>query len=117
MKTVCFEYIRKLTRLRSELEPLKRGALINLYVSDQQYAYTRKIRPKAGEAVFNSASAIVVINNDSKPATVEFDVGPVGLSDGEDLRDQLDLRNEVKVTGHRLKVKLAARSAAIFANQ
>ena len=111
-----FEYIRKLTYLHNELEPLKRGALINLHVSDQQYVYARKIRPKAGEVVFNADSAIVVINNDTKPATIEFDVGPVGMSD-DDLRDQLDLRNEVQVRNHRLKVTVAARSAAIFANK
>jgi len=112
-----FEYIRKLTHLHSTLEPLKRGALINLYVSDQQYVYARKIRPKAGEVVFNGDSAIVVLNNDTKPATIEFDVEPVGLSDGADLRDQLDLRNYVQVKDRRLKVTVGARSAAIFANQ
>src|SRR5258707_1915149 len=36
-----FQYIRKLTRLHSELEPLRGGALINLSVSEQQYAYAR----------------------------------------------------------------------------
>jgi glycosidase len=112
-----FDYIRKLIHLRSELDPLKRGALINLYVSDQQYAYARKIHPKPGEVVFNSDSAIVVLNNDSKAATIEFDVEPVGMSDGEDLRDQLDLRNYVQVKDRRLKVTVAARSAAIFANE
>ena len=112
-----FQYIRRLTHLHTELEPLKRGALLNLYASDQQYAYARKIIPQAGEVVFNADSAIVVINNDTKPATIEFDVGPVGLSDGADLRDQLELRNEIQVKNRRLKVTVAARSAAIFANQ
>jgi glycosidase len=112
-----FQYIRKLTHLHRELEPLKRGVLINLYVSSQQYAYARKISPKAGEVIFNSDSAIVVLNNDTKPATIEFDVERVGLSDGEDLRDQLTLRNEVQVKDRRLKVTIPARSAAIFANQ
>jgi glycosidase len=112
-----FQYIRKLTHLHRELEPLKRGGLINLYVSGQQYAYARKMNFEAGEVVFNSDNAIVVLNNDTKPATIEFDVEPVGLSEGEDLRDQLNLRNEVRVTDRRLKVTLPARSAAIFANQ
>lgn len=113
-----FQYLRKLTRLRAELEHLKRGVLINLYGSDQQYAYGRKIIPKAGEVVFNSDSAIVVLNNDTKPTTIEFDVEPMGLAAGADLRDQLDLQRVVKVTGsRRLTVTLPARSAAIFANQ
>ena len=112
-----FRYIRKLTHLHSELEPLRRGTLINLYVSDKQYAYARKISPEAGKVVFNSDNAIVVLNSDTKPVTIEFDVEPVGLSDGEDLRDQLDRRNYVQVKDRRLKVTIPARSAAIFANQ
>ena len=37
-----FEYVRLVAHLHTELEPLRRGALVNLYVSDQQYAYARK---------------------------------------------------------------------------
>ena len=113
-----FDYIRKLTHLHTELEPLKRGGLVSLYVSDQQYVYARKVKSKPGEAVFNSDLAIVTLNNDTKPAAIEFDVEPVGLSAGADLRDQLDLRHVVKVTeSRRLSVTIPARSAAIFANQ
>jgi glycosidase len=102
-----FQYIRRLTHLHRQLEPLKRGTLFNLYVSDQQYAYARK---------WNSQVAIVVINNDTKSTTVEFDVGPVGLGDGVELKDQLDLRRVGRVANDHLKVTLPARTAAIFAN-
>ena len=60
-----FWYIRRLTELRRELEPLRSGALINLYVSEQQYAYARSLR---GNAV------VIVFNNDDKAAEFEFDV-------------------------------------------
>src|SRR5919106_578848 len=33
-----FEYIRRLTTLRRQLEPLRNGRLVNLHVSEQQYA-------------------------------------------------------------------------------
>src|SRR6185295_1436964 len=36
-----FNFIRQLTTLRRELEPLQIGALVNLYVAEQQYAYAR----------------------------------------------------------------------------
>jgi hypothetical protein len=89
-----------------------------LYVSEQQYAYGRKIIPKGKEVVGGSGSAIVVLNNDTKPATIDFEVERLGLSEGEDLRDQLDPGNVVQVTrGRRLSVTVPARSAAIFANQ
>jgi len=112
-----FQYVRKLAHLRGELEPLRRGTLINLYVSEKQYAYARKIKLAAGKVIFNIDNAIIVINNDTKAATIEFDVEPAGFSDGNDLRDQLNLRNVVRVKDRHVKVTLAARSAAIFANQ
>src|SRR5215211_1685345 len=65
-----FEYLRRLTHLHRELEPLKSGNLVNLYVSEQQYAYARTAK---GGAV------VVVINNDDKAAEIEFDVTHAGL--------------------------------------
>lgn len=100
-----FQYIRKLTHLRNELEPLKRGALFNLYVSDQQYAYARMLR---GSAV------VVVINNDKKRSEIEFDVATIGLADGSTLSDRLDSAAEVRVMDKKLTVTLPERSAAIF---
>ena len=61
-----FEYIRGLIRLRHELEPLRTGRLINLYVSEQQYAYAR-------------GDVIVVINNDDEQAEISF---ATDLTDG-----------------------------------
>ena len=65
-----FEYIRRLTTLRRELEPLRTGALVNLYVSEQQYAYARKGR---------SGAVVIVINNENDAASIEFDVSRVAI--------------------------------------
>jgi glycosidase len=100
-----FEYIRRVARLHTELEPLKRGELANLYVSEQQYAYARKSR---------SGVAIIAINNDSKGVTLEFEVGQVGLVDGTSLVDRLGTAPEVRINGGKLKASLPARSAALF---
>ena len=100
-----FEHIQKLTRLRAELEPLRRGQLVNLYVSEQQYAYARTSR---------AGTVIVVINNQTKPAEVEINVMPIGLSNGEVLVDRLGVSQQVVVAERRLTVKLPARSAAVF---
>jgi glycosidase len=100
-----FEFIRKLTRLHTELEPLKRGALINLYVSEQQYAYARKTK---------SGVVLIAINNDTRPATITFDVAPTGLVDGMRLFDRLEKIGAVRVANGKLKVMLPARSAAIL---
>jgi glycosidase len=100
-----FEYIRKLTTLRREIEPLRTGNLVNLYVSEQQYAYARLSR---------TGAAIVVINNDTKPAEIEFDVSTLALRNGQTIRDQLGVSHNVTVDNGKLKVSLPKRSAAIF---
>ncbi|HYY56097.1 MAG TPA: alpha-amylase family glycosyl hydrolase, partial [Pyrinomonadaceae bacterium] len=101
-----FDHIRKVARLHAELEPLRRGALRNLYVSEQQYAYARETA---------RASVIVVINNDSREATVEFKVPAQNLSEGSALVDRLGASGDVLVRGGALKVNMPARSASIFA--
>jgi glycosidase len=100
-----FQYVRKLTRLHSELEPLQRGALINLYVSDQQYAYARKTK---------TAAVLVVINNDSKAVEIEVDASPAFPADNVSLVDSLGAIKGAHVSGGKMKVKLPERSAAIF---
>ncbi len=102
------EYVRGAARLHRELEPLKRGTLINLYASGQQYAYARKD---------GFENVVMVMNNDSKPATIDFGIEPTGLSEGTDLRDQFAPQRTVKVAEHRLKVTLPARTAAVFAKR
>ena len=100
-----FAHIQKLTSLRAELEPLRRGQLVNLYVTEQQYAYAR--RSRAGVVV-------AVINNHTRAAEIEVNLMPVGFGDGQILVDRLGNSRPVRVTERRLKVTLPARSAAIF---
>ena len=97
-----FEYIRRLTTLRRELEPLRSGALINLYVSEQQYAYAR------GNAV------VIVFNNDDKAVEFEFDVSRAGIRNGVVMHDRLNGSRDVIVRDGKLRVSLPKRSAAIF---
>jgi len=103
-----FEFIRRLTRLRYELPRLQSGALVNLYVAEQQYAYARTLR---------SHVAIVVFNNDNNAAQVEFEVAPVGLSDGEVLRDRLAVIGDVTIREGKLRVSLPKRSVVILVNR
>ena len=100
-----FEYLRKLTRLHAELEPLKRGTLVNLYVSDQQYAYARTTR---------NAAVVIVINNDTKAAEIEFEVSPVNLKNDDVLFDRLGVSKGAFVANGKVRIKLPERSAAIF---
>jgi neopullulanase len=100
-----FEHIKALTRLRRELEPLRRGRLVNLHVTAQQYAYAR-----TGQA----GTVVTVINNDPKTAQIEFDVSPLNWANGLDLIDRLGVGKEVRVADGKLRVLLPERSAAII---
>src|SRR5690349_4878761 len=89
-----FGYIRRLTTLRRDLEPLQSGALVNLYVAEQQYAYARTLR--------NDVPVVVVFNNDDKAAQVEFDVTRSGLKDGATMHDRLGIIRDVRVRDAKL---------------
>ncbi|HSK64333.1 MAG TPA: alpha-amylase family glycosyl hydrolase, partial [Pyrinomonadaceae bacterium] len=93
-----FEYIRRLIALRRELEPLRTGPLINLYVSEQQYAYAR-------------GTVIVALNNEDKQAEISFDTD---LTDGTVMHDRLGGSSDLVVRDGKLKMSLPKRSAAIF---
>lgn len=101
-----FEYIKRLTTLRRELEPLRTGTLVNLHGSEQQYAYARTTR---------TAAVVVAINNDDKAAEIEFDVSRTGLNNGVSLKDRLGVSRDVVIKDRKLTVNLPRRSVAIFA--
>ncbi|HEX8851961.1 MAG TPA: alpha-amylase family glycosyl hydrolase, partial [Pyrinomonadaceae bacterium] len=102
-----FEHLRRLARLRAELEPLRRGRFVNLHVDEQQYAYARRGA---------RTSVVVLFNNDTKPSTFEFDVTAAGVEDGARFDDRLDvIPGELRVERGRLRVTLPARSSSILA--
>jgi len=100
-----FDHLRRLTHLRAELEPLRRGTMINLEVSDQTYAYAR---------VTDRLSVIIVINNGAQVETVEFNIAGTRLADGETLVDRLGLGPPVRVESGKIKLKLPARAAGVY---
>ncbi|HEX8773932.1 MAG TPA: alpha-amylase family glycosyl hydrolase [Pyrinomonadaceae bacterium] len=103
-----FDHVRKVARLRSELEPLRRGALLNLYVAEQQYAYAR---------VTERAAAIIVINNGSQESAVEFKVAPVNLPDGSVLVDKLGANADLLIRNGVFRVNMPPRTASIYATK
>jgi neopullulanase len=103
-----FEFIRRLTTLRRELEPLRTGSLVNLYVAEQQYAYARTLQTSA---------VVILFNNDDKGAEIEFDVSRAGIRNGTLLHDRLAVVRDVTVRDNKLRVNLPKRSVAIFAGR
>ncbi len=99
-----FAHVQRLTRLRAELTPLRRGETRNLRVDEQQWAYARLY---AGEAV------IVALNNAAAAVSLEFGVRELGLDDGALLEDRLGT-SSARVEAGRVRVDLGARSGAIL---
>lgn len=103
-----YGYIRRLISMRRESEPLQRGALINLYVAEQQYAYARVHRGNA---------AVVVFNNDDKSVEFEFDVTRAGLKNGVTMLDAQAVSRDLIIRDGKLHVSLPKRSVAIFVSR
>jgi len=99
-----FEFIRTLTTLRSEREPLRTGKLVNLYVSEQQYAYARVTRDDV---------VLVVFNNDDKPAEIELDNlrPPLGFTG---YKEHLKAGSTLQMRGGSLRISLPKRTVAIY---
>ncbi|HWW77449.1 MAG TPA: alpha-amylase family glycosyl hydrolase [Pyrinomonadaceae bacterium] len=100
-----FEHLKRLAKLRAELPALRRGSLVQLYDEEQQTAYAR---------VLGGESVVVAINNDTKPATLDFSVRETGLAEGAELPDRLEVVNGAKVSNGRLRLTLPARSASLL---
>jgi neopullulanase len=100
-----FEHQKLLGQLRAELEPLRRGNLINLVATEHQYVYAR--------STINT-SVIVAFNNDTKAAIVQFSVGDTKLVDGATLIDRLGNVKDVRVSNGMVKLEIPARSSAVL---
>ncbi|HEV8370915.1 MAG TPA: alpha-amylase family glycosyl hydrolase [Pyrinomonadaceae bacterium] len=104
----AFEFIRTMAHLHQRLEPLKRGKLINLHVSEQQYVFARKSP---------TGVVLVAMNNDTKPATMNFDVSPVGLSAESILIDRIGVSSNVEVRNGMMTLSLPSRAVAVLVKE
>jgi glycosidase len=95
-----FDYVQKLAHLRSQLQPLRRGAFVELAVGSSTWAYAREA---AGQTV------IVAINNGSVPVntTIPYE------RDGEFI-GQLGVAHFLRINNRGGSVHLPPHSAEIF---
>jgi neopullulanase len=99
-----WNHLAKLGGLRRELEALRRGRSLDLHDGEQQMAFARTT---------GRQPTIVVINNDTKPATITFDIAAVH---GYPSRwtDRLGVSPDVTTNRSTMTVDLPARAASIF---
>lgn len=101
-----YNHVRRVARLRAELEPLRRGRMVHLTVDDGTYAFARLTDRK---------TVVVVFNNRAQPASVDFAVPAVlKLAEGAALRNRLGAGEEVRVERGRLKFTIGPRVAVVL---
>ena len=100
-----FEHVRNVLHLRAEFEPLRRGRLVNLAVSDKTYAFAR---------LSTAGTALVLLNAAPDQQTFDLDARSIALPEGTVLGDRPGKAPEIRVEGGKLKVALAPRSSAIY---
>jgi neopullulanase len=103
---VIFSHLRKIARLRAELEPLRRGELVHLAATDSTYSFARQTP---------GSSALIIFNNSPEPEEMIVDIAALCLPDGTTLRDCLDGVAEAQVESGKVKLLLQPRSSMIFA--
>lgn len=101
-----WNHLAKLGALRRDLVALRNGASYDLLDEEQQMAYAR---------VANNQAVIVVFNNDTKPASVRFDVSMLkSLGSNTTLTDRLGKVADVKIENGAVDFSMPARTAALL---
>src|SRR5207253_1512965 len=79
-QNAVFQNQKLLSHLRTQIEPLRHGSLVELFAKEHQYAFARTSR---------NDFAIVAFNNDSKPGHFSFDINSLPRSNAAILADRL----------------------------
>ena len=98
-----FTHVRRLAALRAKLEPLRRGKLIDLAVSEKTWTFARE---SAGGTV------IVAINNGDDAADIAIPYSSDGV-----FVNQLGVAGDLKIRGGTGTVRIPAHSAEIYASR
>jgi glycosidase len=101
-EAAVFDHVRRLIALRAQLQPLRRGKMTDLGVTNQTWVYARQS---------DSAAVIVAINNGSEPADI-----PVQFGGQAEFHSQLGVTGNLLLHGGGGTVHLLAHSAEIYAD-
>ncbi len=100
-----FNHLRKVTKLRHELEPLRRGKLVTLGFTDDYYAFARASA---------KGKVVVAINNANRSSEIDVEVTALKIANGVMFSDLLGVVTNVRVENGKMKFVLPARSASVF---
>lgn len=98
-------HLQRLNRIRSELEPLRRGAMTELLVEDDQYVFARSTP---------STTVLVAFNRAAEPVTLHIPLEGLSVSDGLTLQDALGTASPVTARQGFLDITMLPHSSAIY---
>jgi neopullulanase len=103
-----FDHLRRLARLRAELRTLRHGSTRHVYDEEQQTVFARSL---GGQTTF------VAFNNDTRPATVNFNFSDGGIPAGARLtyrQDHLGGGVGAQINGDAVTLSMPPRSAIVI---
>jgi glycosidase len=99
------EHLQRLGRIRKELEPLRRGAMVELLAETDQYAFARTTPQSA---------VVVVFNRSSEPVDLKIPLTGSHVPEGASLEDALGAAQPATAHEGKLDVRIPANTAAIY---
>lgn len=102
-----WNHLAKLGQLRQKYEALRNGKSLDLLDEEQQIAYARLVDEKF--------AVLMIFNNVSKPAEVNFDVSMIkAIPSNSMMKDELGKVSDFKIENGKVKFTMPARTAGIF---
>jgi glycosidase len=99
-----FEHVKMLAHLRQSMPVLANGTATNLVLQDQQWAFARQL---------GDATAVIVLNNDAKQATIAVPL-ELNFSSPKHSYNLLGAAIDANVAEGKLTVEMPARRSDIF---
>jgi glycosidase len=100
-----YAHVKKVLSLRRKLEPLRRGELVELAVTDATYAFAR-VTPRE--------SVVIVFNNSVQSQAVELPLAKANLTSAQSLTDRLGGLGRVGVERDSVRLVLPPHTAAVL---
>jgi glycosidase len=100
-----FRHVQMLAHLRQSMPVLAKGSTTNLVLLDQQWAFARQL---------GNETAVVVLNNASKPATVVVPLGELQLTSIAQPKSLLGVATQATLDHNKVTVQMPSRGGDIF---
>ena len=100
-----FENQKLLSQLRTQIEPLRHGSLVELFAKEHQYAFAR---------ISRNDFAIAAFNNEPRPGRFSFDISSLSRLNAVALTDRLGNAKDLQVKGNVVEFDLPAQASAII---